>query len=72
MTKRQEQLQQLKAMATSQLKSEEQKIRKGLTNLRIDLNMGRLKDTSKIKKEKKKLARVLTILNEKRREEDNS
>jgi len=44
----------------SELKKEVEKMREEISRLRFDLSLGKLKDTSMIKKKRRDLARILT------------
>lgn len=58
---------ELKNMTLEELEGKVLDLREKLFNLRIEKERGQLKDTSSIKNIRRDIARVLTILNEKRR-----
>jgi len=56
----------LKDMSTDELKSKDRELTQELFNLRFQLHTGRLENTAKLSSVKKDIARVKTILREKR------
>jgi len=60
-----EEMKKIKAQSVSELASELAKSKAKLTDLKKDLAVGKLKKTSDIKKTKKNIARIQTILREK-------
>ena len=60
-----EETKKIKAKSISELASELTKSKAKLTDLKRDLAVGKLKKTSDIKKTKKNIARIQTILREK-------
>ena len=53
----------------AQLQQKLQELRKEAAGIKLQLSLNRLKDYTKIKKNRKEVARVLTTINQKRREE---
>jgi ribosomal protein L29 len=58
---------ELRAKDLGDLKELENKVRKELLNIKLQLAAGGIKDRSLVGKKKKDLARILTISNEKKR-----
>lgn len=58
-------LQQLKGLDLNSLVKLVEEKKSALLKLRIDLTMGKLKNISQIRKIKKEIAQILTIINEK-------
>ncbi len=56
----------LKDMSTDELQSKDKELTQELFNLRFQLHTGRLENTAKLSTVKKDIARVKTILREKR------
>jgi large subunit ribosomal protein L29 len=56
---------ELRQKTLSELRDEAAQVREELAALRWDLSLGRLKDVSKIKRTKKRLAQILTIIRQK-------
>jgi large subunit ribosomal protein L29 len=56
----------LKDMSADELKSKDRELTQELFNLRFQLHTGRLENTAKLSSVKKDIARVKTILREKR------
>lgn len=56
---------ELRQKTVPELQSESQKIREEVSRLRWDISLGNLKDTSQIKKSKKRLAQILTVIRQK-------
>lgn len=59
-------LQQLKGLDLNSLVKLVEEKKSALLKLRIDLTMGKLKNISQIRKLKKEIAQILTIINEKK------
>lgn len=50
--------------SVSELKKEAEKLREEISRLRFDLSLGKLKDTNMIKKKRRALARILTLIHQ--------
>ena len=66
-----EELREFRSKSNKELLNELKKSYEDLRNLRFQAKMRELKDVSKIKKVKEKIARILTVLREKISEEIN-
>lgn len=64
-------LKQLKELGLNDLNKLVEEKRSALLKLRFDLTMGKLKNISEIRKLKKDIAQILTIINEKRLKDNN-
>ncbi|MCS7272677.1 MAG: 50S ribosomal protein L29 [Fimbriimonadales bacterium] len=62
---------QLRRMTMAELQKELDNMRMELYRLRVQKTIGQLKDTDSIRQLKRNIARVLTIINEKRRQAGN-
>lgn len=58
---------ELRALSTEELQEKLKELREELFNLRFQLATGQLKNVKRIREVKKDIARVYTILNEKKR-----
>ncbi len=58
---------ELREFTDRELEMKEAELREELFHLRIKKKMGELEDVTKIKKVKRDIARILTILNERKR-----
>jgi len=65
--KRKDFLQQIRSKSIFELRKMEQDLRKEIAKLRMDKMMGKLSKPNLLKLARKKLARVLTVINEKTR-----
>jgi len=61
---------ELRQLSDKELHQKLVELRKKLAELRFNLSAGRLKNPHQIKETKKDIARILTILNERRREKE--
>ncbi|HDM31966.1 50S ribosomal protein L29 [bacterium] len=61
---------ELRQLSDKELHQKLVELRKKLAELRFHLSAGRLKNPHQIKETKKDIARILTILNERRREKE--
>jgi len=57
-------LKEIRNKGRVQLEKDLEKVKEAILKDKVDLSLGKLKDTSKIKKEKRELARLLTVLKE--------
>lgn len=57
---------ELKARPKAELKTLAQDTQKELTRLRVELKVGKLKDTSLVRKRRRELAGILTLIKEKK------
>ena len=55
---------ELRELSNAELIQKEQELREDILRLRFKLSTGELEDTTQIRKTKKDVARILTILNE--------
>ncbi|OQX51483.1 50S ribosomal protein L29 [candidate division CPR3 bacterium 4484_211] len=62
-------LKEIRSKDINSLNQQLQELRLNLAKLNLDHSLNKLKDYSQIKKLKKKIARLLTVLNTKRKEE---
>ncbi len=60
---------QLRKMTTRELQQKLEELKTELYRLRVQHTVAQLKDTNSLKMTKRNIARVLTVLNERRREE---
>ena len=67
--KRKEQLKKYRKMTLRELARAEQKIRQKIFDLKMKLPLGKVKNTAQLKELKKELARIMTIMREKAKEE---
>jgi large subunit ribosomal protein L29 len=58
----------LRQLSVEELERRAEELRRSLFNLRLRMTTKEVEDTSKIRYERRDLARVLTVLTEKRRE----
>lgn len=63
---------QLRRMTMAELQKELYNMRMELYRLRVQKTIGQLKDTDSVRQLKRNIARVLTVINEKRRETEQS
>lgn len=63
---------QLRRMTMAELQKELYNMRMELYRLRVQKTIGQLKDTDSMRQLKRNIARVLTVINEKRREAEQS
>ncbi len=63
---------QLRRMTMAELQKELYNMRMELYRLRVQKTIGQLKDTDSMRQLKRNIARVLTVINEKRRETEQS
>jgi len=61
-------LDQLRRMSIAELQKELDNLRNEQYRLRVQQTIGQLKDTDSMRQLKRNIARILTIINEKRRE----
>jgi large subunit ribosomal protein L29 len=62
---------QLKNLTVNELQKMLLEKREKLRNLRFDLNAGKIKNFSEIKKTKKDIAQILTLINQKKQNKEN-
>lgn len=60
---------EIRELSTEELLKKEAELREDTFNLRFKLSTGELEDTSKIKQTRKDIARIKTILAERRKQE---
>ncbi len=70
--KKKEYLVELRTKIKNELQTELAEQRKKLANLRIEHSMGKLKDVKSLSKVRKKIAQVLTVIEEKHDEPDKT
>ncbi len=62
---------EIREMSLEQLKQKEQELREDSLRLRFKNATGELEDTSKLKKTRKDIARIKTLISQREREEAN-
>ncbi|MER3426611.1 MAG: 50S ribosomal protein L29 [Pyrinomonas sp.] len=65
--KRREELDELREMSDEQLREEATRLKESLFRLRFKLSLGEIDAIKRIRQEKKRLARVLTMLKERQK-----
>ena len=63
---------EIRELSTEELAKKELELREDVLRLRFKLSTGELEDTSKIKKTRKDIARIKTILTERRKQEGSN
>jgi|Deesub1362A_J573_1020465.scaffolds.fasta_scaffold02136_10 large subunit ribosomal protein L29 len=62
---------ELRTMTIEELREEEKKLRKELFNLRFQKVTGEIENPMRIRQVKRQIARILTVINEKMREQSS-
>lgn len=64
MTKRTEELKDFRGLSAAEMEAKEKEFKKELFNLRFQLATGQLEDTARLRKVRKSIARIKTVLRE--------